>query len=94
MEEDLEEITKEWSANLLILADLVEIFDIDSPEATQDIARPCKTKNTDEVKYLSSASVNTSSMSPEQGGDGEEIDGTEFEQRKGKVTLPRDEEDP
>jgi hypothetical protein len=38
--------------------------------------------------------VKTASMSPEQGGDGEEIDGTEAEQRKGEVTPPRDEEDP
>jgi hypothetical protein len=33
-------------------------------------------------------------MSLEQGGDGEEIDGTEDEQRKCEVTPPRDEEDP
>jgi hypothetical protein len=38
--------------------------------------------------------VNIASMSPHQGGDGEEIDGTEFEQRKGEVTSPRGEEDP
>jgi hypothetical protein len=31
-EEDLEEITKDWSANLLILVDPVEMFDPDSPE--------------------------------------------------------------
>jgi hypothetical protein len=38
--------------------------------------------------------VKTASASPEQGGDGEEIDGTEAEQKKGEVTPPRDEEDP
>jgi hypothetical protein len=32
-EEDLEEITKEWSTYLLIIAYLVEVSDIDSPEA-------------------------------------------------------------
>jgi hypothetical protein len=29
-----------------------------------------------------------------KGGDGREIDGVEFEQKKGEVTPPRDEEDP
>jgi hypothetical protein len=33
-EEDLEEITKEWSADLLIPANPAEISDIDSPEDT------------------------------------------------------------
>jgi hypothetical protein len=94
MEEDLEEITKEWSTDLLIPADPAEISDIDSPEATQDTPRPRKTKKTEEVQDLSSASVKTASMSPEKGGDGEEIDGIEAEQRKGEVTPPRDEEDP
>jgi hypothetical protein len=60
----------------------VEISDIDSPEAAQDTPGPRKTKKTDEVQDLSSASVKTSSMSPEQGGDGEEIDGTEAEQKE------------
>jgi hypothetical protein len=31
-EEDLDEITKNWSTNLLIPADLAEISDIDSPK--------------------------------------------------------------
>jgi hypothetical protein len=39
-EEDLEEITKEWSADLLVPADPVEISDVDSPEIAQDIPRP------------------------------------------------------
>jgi hypothetical protein len=60
----------------------------------QDTPRPSKTNKTDEVQDLSSASVNTASMSPEKGGDGEEIDGTEAEQRKGEVTPPKNEEDP
>jgi hypothetical protein len=45
-EEDLEEITKEWSANLLIPADPMEISDIDNPEAMQDTPKPSNTKNT------------------------------------------------
>jgi hypothetical protein len=32
MEEDLEEITKDWFVDLLIPADPAEISDIDSPE--------------------------------------------------------------
>jgi hypothetical protein len=68
--------------DLLIPADPAEISDIDSPEAAQDTPGPSKTKKTDEVQDLSSASVKTASISPEQGGDGEEIDGTETEQRK------------
>jgi hypothetical protein len=31
MEDDLEEITKDWSADLLIPADPMEISDIDNP---------------------------------------------------------------
>jgi hypothetical protein len=83
-EEDLEEITKEWSVDLLIPADPVEISDIDSPETAQDTPGPSKTKKTEEVQDLDSTSVKTASISPEQGGDGEEIDGTEAEQKKGE----------
>jgi hypothetical protein len=39
-EEDLEEITKEWSEVLLVPVDLVDISDIDSPEAAQDTPGP------------------------------------------------------
>jgi hypothetical protein len=35
-EEDLEEITKEWSVDLLIPADPAELSDVDSPEAVHD----------------------------------------------------------
>jgi hypothetical protein len=38
--------------------------------------------------------VKIASISPERGGDGEEINGIEAEQNKGEVTPPRDEEDP
>jgi hypothetical protein len=90
----LEEITKDWSANLLIPADPTEISDIEILKTVQDTPRPNKTKKTEEVQDLRSASVNTASISPEQGGDGEEIDGTKDEHKKGEVTPPRDEEDP
>jgi hypothetical protein len=93
-EEDLEEITKDWSVDLLIPADPAEISDIDSPETVQDTPGPSRTKKTEEVQDLDSASAKTASISPEQGGDGGEIDGAEVEQKKGEVTPPRDEEDP
>jgi hypothetical protein len=38
-EEDLEEITKEWSADLLIPTDPMKISDIDSPEVVHDTPR-------------------------------------------------------
>jgi hypothetical protein len=94
MEEDLEEITKEWSTDLLILADPTKISKIDNPKAAQDTPGPRKTKNTDEVQDLSSASMKNDSMSLDQGGDGEEIYRIKYEQRKGEVTIPRDKEDP
>jgi hypothetical protein len=49
MEEDLEEITKDWLADLLIAADPVEMFDLDSPKTTHDTPRPSKTKKTKEI---------------------------------------------
>jgi hypothetical protein len=64
MEDDLEDITKEWSTDLLIPANPVEIYDIDSLEILQDTPEPSKTKKTDKIQDLSSASVNTASMSP------------------------------
>jgi hypothetical protein len=93
-EDDLEEITKEWSVDLLVPADPAEMSDVDSPETTQDTPGPSKIKKTEEVHDLDNASMKTASISVEQGGDGGEIDGTEVEQKKGEVTPPRDEEDP
>jgi hypothetical protein len=75
-EEDLEEITKDWSVDLLIPVDPSEMFDIDSPEAVQDTPRPRKTKKNEEAQDVSSTSMKTASISPAQGGDGREIDGT------------------
>jgi hypothetical protein len=58
---------------LLILADLVEISEIDNPETMKYTPRPRRTKKTKEVQELDSASVKTASISPEKGGDGEEL---------------------
>jgi hypothetical protein len=93
-EEDLEQITKEWSADLLVAADPAEMSDVDSPEAMPDTPGPRKTKKDDEVQDVHSTSMKTTSISPAQGGDGEELGGTEVEQNKGEVTPPREEEDP
>jgi hypothetical protein len=84
-EDDLEEITKEWSADLLVSTDPIEIFDIDSPEAAQDTPGPSKTKKTkkkkkdEEVQDIDNLSVRTTSITLEQGGDGEDLE--EVEQR-------------
>jgi hypothetical protein len=94
MEEDLEEITKDWLVNLLIPADPTEMSDPDSPETVHDTPGPNKMKKTKEVQDLSSASGKTASVSPDRGGEEEEINGTGDKQKQGKVTPPRDETDP
>jgi hypothetical protein len=84
-EDDLEEITREWSADLLISADPTEMSDIDSPEAAQDTPGPSKTKKTkktkkdEEIQDVDNRSVRTASITPEQGGNGEDLE--EVEQR-------------
>jgi hypothetical protein len=80
--------------DLLIPADPMEISDIDIPKAAHDTPGPSKTKKNEEAQDVSSTSTKTPSISPTQGGDSREIDGTKFEQNKGEVTSPRDEEDP
>jgi hypothetical protein len=50
--EDLEEITKEWSTNLLVSTNLAEMFDINSPEDAQDTPGPSKTKKTQKTKKV------------------------------------------
>jgi hypothetical protein len=96
-EEDLEEITKEWSANLLVSTDPAEMSDIDSPITTKDTPRPSKTKKakttkkTEEVQDVDNLSVRTASITPDEEGDDEE--GTKTEQQKVEVPPPRDEED-
>jgi hypothetical protein len=99
--EDLEEITKEWSVDFLILVDPKEMFDLelDSPEAAHlehDTPRTNIRKKTEEVQDLSNTSEKTTSISPDRGGDDkvEDINGKEYEQKQGEVTPPRDEADP
>jgi hypothetical protein len=97
VEEDLEEITKEWSPQLLVSADPTEMSNIDSPETMQDTPGPNKTKkekatkNTKEVQHVDNLSITTTSIRLDEEGDDEE--GTETEQQKVEVPLPRDEED-
>jgi hypothetical protein len=93
-EEDLEKITKEWSADLLFVAYPTDISDMDSPEAMKDTPGLRKTKKDVEVQDIHSTSTKTTSISPAKGSDGEEIDGIEVEKNKGEVTSPREGEDP
>jgi hypothetical protein len=87
-EEDLEEITKEWSVDLLVSADPTEMSDIDSPEAAQDTPGPSKTKKTkktkkdEEVQDVDSLSVRTTSITPDQGGNGEDLEEVEQKTRR------------
>jgi hypothetical protein len=81
-EEDLEEITKDWSVEIFIPADPTETSDIDSLEETQDTPGPSGAKKTKEVQELDSASMKNASISPEKGGDGEELGDKEVEQNK------------
>jgi hypothetical protein len=75
-EEDLEEITKEWSTDLLIPVEPVDLFNIDSPEAVHNTPGLSNTKKNEEDQEVSSTLVKTTSISPDQGGDAREIDGT------------------
>jgi hypothetical protein len=59
-----------------------------------DTPEPSRTKKTEEVQDLSSASGKTASVSPDRGGDEEEINGKGAKQKQGEVTLPREEIDP
>jgi hypothetical protein len=99
-EEDLEEITKDWFAELLIPTDPVEMSDpklIGSSEATHeehDTPGTNRRKKTEEVQNLSNASEETALESPGRGGDDEvdkeETNGKEDQHKKGEVTMPRD----
>ena len=85
IEEDLEEIIKEWSANLLVSTNPVEMSDIDSLEVAQNTPGPSKTKKTNNIKKdediqnVDSRSVRTASITPEQVGNGKDLE--EVEQR-------------
>ena len=78
-EDDLEEITKEWSAYLLVKENPIEMSDVDSLEAMPDTLGLCKTKKDVEVQYIHSTSTKTASLSPVKGDDDEELGGTEVE---------------
>jgi hypothetical protein len=93
-EDDLEEITKEWSTDLLVAADPTEMSNVDIPKAMSDTPGPRKTKKDVEAQDIHSTFMKTASLSPAKGGEDEELGGKEVEQRKGEVTPPRDEEDP
>jgi hypothetical protein len=77
-EEDMEEITKEWPAEFLILVEQIELSEPDligSPVVTrEEHGTPSnnKKKKKEEVHELSSASKETTPDSPEGGG-GDEV---------------------
>jgi hypothetical protein len=83
--EDIEKISKDWLANLLIPANPAKLSDIDSPETVPDTPGPSKMKKPEEVHEVDNASVKTTSITLDEGGDGEEIEGAEIEQQKGEV---------
>jgi len=56
-DEDLEKITKEWLADLLVLADPVEISDVENSEAIIDTLGPRKTKKNDEFQDIHRTSM-------------------------------------
>jgi hypothetical protein len=93
-EDDLEEITKEWSIDLLVAADPTDMSDKESPKSMPDTLGPSKTKKDDKFEDVPSMYIKTTLISPAQGGDGNELGGTEVEQNRGEVTPPREEEDP
>jgi hypothetical protein len=82
-EEYLEDINKEWSANLLVAADLANILDISSLEAAQDTLGPSKMqktkemKKTEEVQDVDSRSVRTASVTPDEEGNDEDLEEVE-----------------
>jgi RNase H-fold protein (predicted Holliday junction resolvase) len=64
IKDDLEEITKEWSTNLLVVADPANMSNEEIPKAMLDTPRPRKNKKDDEVEYIPSTSMKTTSISP------------------------------
>jgi hypothetical protein len=94
IEEDLEKIAKEWTMDLLVPTDPIEMSDVEIAEAMLHTPRPSKTKKDVGFQYVHSTSTNTTSISPAQGGDGVELGGTKVKKNKDEVTFPREEEDP
>jgi hypothetical protein len=64
IEDDLEEITKEWSPNLLVVANPADMSDVEIHEAMPDTHGPRKTKKDDKVEDVPSTSTKTTSISP------------------------------
>jgi hypothetical protein len=89
-EEDLEDITKECSADLLVSVDPTQISNINNPKAAQDTPGPSRTKKTKEMKKpkevqdIDSKSLRTTSIMLDE-------EGVEFEQQQVEVLPPRDE---
>jgi hypothetical protein len=80
MDEDLEEITKDWSIDFFILENPAKMFEPKSPKTTQkehETPRHNRMKKTEEIQDLSITSGKTTSVSPGRGGDDEveEING-------------------
>jgi hypothetical protein len=71
----------------------MDLSDVDSPEAAQNTPGPSKMKKPEEVHDVDKTFVRTASISPDEGGDGEEMEGAYIEHEKGEVPPPRDEED-
>jgi hypothetical protein len=65
--------------------------DEEIPEVMPDTPKPSRTKKDDEVEDIFSTSMKTASISPMQGGDGDELGGIEVDQNRGEVTPPREE---
>jgi hypothetical protein len=55
---------------------------VDSSEAMPDTPGLRKTKKDDEAQDVHNTSTKTTSISPAQGGDGEELGGTKVEQNR------------
>jgi hypothetical protein len=98
-EEDLEEITKEWTAKFLIPVDqealsdpnLIGILVVTHEE--YDAPNSSRNKNKEDVYEIHNTSEETASYLPRGGGynevDKEEKEGEEDKPKKGKVTPPR-----
>jgi hypothetical protein len=80
--------------DLLIPVDPAEMLTLTAKKPCMIHLDPTKMKKTKEVQDLSNASGKNASISPDRGGEEEEINGTGSEQKQGKVTPPRDETDP
>jgi hypothetical protein len=89
----LEDITKEWLADLIVAANPTDMSDEESLEAMPNTPGPSRNKKDDDVEDVPSISTKTASILPAQGGDGDKLGGTEVEKNRGEVTAPREEED-